>query len=687
MMKNLLVLLALFFQTTLIAIPGFSQAPPPDSAARIVTENGLISVMYGDRLVFSGRITESTADYFVNQFREDDDGRVTCIVKFTAMKGKSVTLSGTVTGSENALACEAERRIDGPLVVRHASGPSHSLLNRAVYDRDADWLLSVDHFVAVRIDPAADNSGGEIILRFRPHYYQVHRGLKYFEPWTYSIWQKPVVGWCSWFAYWNKVTEADIRLAADVLSKKLKPYGLEYLQIDDGYQQDPIGVPAHWLTPNAKFPSGMTAMAEYITKKGLKPGIWTNVSFHDRDFAFQHKDYFVLDEKGDPAWGRWVGYVMDGSDTSTMNDLILPVYRGFREGGWSYFKVDALRHLRYEGYNSYAAWFSARQLDREKVFRDVVAGIRGEIGRDRFMMGCWGIRPELAGLIDGCRIGDDGYGYDGLAQFNSFNNVVWLNDPDHIELTETEAYRSCTATSLTGSLFMLTDKPEKYTTEFIEPAVRSIPVLFTLPGQVYDVDPTRSDELHRVNSELSGSGQRVFDASRSATCDLYLLEVSRSFENWMLLGRLGTLESEISFSDLGLDGEKEYLVFEFWTKTYTGSFTKGFRFGKIPERINCQLFCIRERTGHPQLLATSRHLSCGALEVMDVLWSHNILTGTARPGVPEPYTAWFFEPDGYNLVSLKCKGAAVKENHKTGNIRVVTFRTSGKEITWELVYQ
>jgi hypothetical protein len=36
---------------------------------------------------------------------------------------------------------------------------------------------------------------------------------------------------------------------------------------------------------------------------------------------------------------------------------------------------------------------------------------------------------------------------------NSFNNVVWRNDPDHIELSDREAWRSTMVTSLTGSLF------------------------------------------------------------------------------------------------------------------------------------------------------------------------------------------------------------------------------------------
>jgi hypothetical protein len=75
-------------------------------------------------------------------------------------------------------------------------------------------------------------------------------------------------------------------------------------------------------------------------------------------------------------------------------------------------------------------------------------------------------------------------------------------DPDHIELSDAEAWRSSMVTSLTGSLFMLTDKPERYRTPFIEPARRAAPVLATVPAQLYDVDPSRSSQLAQVDSQV-----------------------------------------------------------------------------------------------------------------------------------------------------------------------------------------
>ena len=150
-------------------------------------------------------------------------------------------------------------------------------------------------------------------------------------------------------------------------------------------------------------------------------------------------------------------------------------------------------------------------------------------------------------------------------------------------------------TSLTGSLLMLTDKPERYRTAFVEPARRAAPVLVTVPGQLYDVDPSRSSELSRVEGEVSGRDPKPFDAGLTPAVHLYLLEVNRPFESWVVLGRTGGAFEEIRFEDLGLDPTKRYIVFEFWQRQLDLPEADSFRPGDLPPRFHSQVFVIRER--------------------------------------------------------------------------------------------
>lgn len=653
-------------------------------------------INYKDKVVFSSKITANGSFYTIRHQNEVINGCIFQIVTITSRDFKPLSINGVINSGNDGMACESEPVDKSLKIVRQVFGKSSSLLNNAVYDRQGDWLLSIDKFYPkVAIKPVSNNqygisaTGWEIVIRFRPQYYQKHRGLSNFKPATYAVWKKPVVGWCSWFAYFDQVNEAEIKETADVVSAKLKPFGLEYLQMDDGYEQTPIGLPATWLQPNNKFPSGLMSLASYIKSKGLTPGIWTNVSFADSAAAFKNKTLFVKGADGNPALGNWVGYIIDGSNPQTRAQLISPVYAGLKDDGYGYFKLDALRHLKYEGYNSFKDYFVKKNTDRNEAYRDVVKEVRNKIGADKFLLACWGIRPELVGLVDGCRIGNDGFSYAGLAQFNSYNNIIWRNDPDHIVLSEKEAYRSCTATSLTGSLFMLTDKPERYkNSTLIEAARRSIPVLYTQPGQVYDVDPSRSALINQVDVEMSGSGPRPFDASTSTNTGLFELEINKTFENWVVLGRLDERDKVLPLADLGLDPAKEYLVFEFWKKKFEGIVQTQFIPGTIDTAFNCQVFCFREKLQHPQVLATNRHISCGGYEINSLQWNDKSLSGESKVVGNDPYVIYIHEDSGFDFSDVVVKNASLVANEKEGEVRKITLLAQNDAVVnWAVNYK
>jgi Melibiase len=671
---------------------GPATAAPKNEAAKITIGKKDISVRYDGRDIFKGEISAAGSGFEakVNVFRT---GRAVdqTVLLTPRDKGGRIRVEGEVVGGPESFPCEADRRERGLVMVRHVSGTSRSLLNRAVYDRGRDWVFSVDAGPRVVVTPLAQRpgdraygftaEGGEVVLRFRPRFYQIHRGLEFFEPWTYRIWPRPVAGWISWFAFFDKVTEKDIVDTADTLSEVLLPFGYEILQIDDGYQRGE-GRPELWLQANEKFPKGLGFLPTYIKSRGLKPGIWTNVAFKQADFAEKHKDWFVTGEDGKPARGSWIEFSLDASKPEAVDAVVRPVFRGLRDLGWEYFKVDALRHLRYEGYNAHAGYFERTKKSLVKTYRSYVEAIRREVGPDFFVLGCWGIRPELIGLIDGCRIGTDGFSYAGMAQFNSWNNVVWRNDPDHIELNA-DRFKSTLVTSLTGSILLLTDKPGLYRTEAVEPARRASPVLWTVPGQIFDIDPSRSGALDRVDAEVSGSGPRVFDASLQPTCDLFLLEIVRPFESWAVLGRTGESIREIRFADLGLDAQKEYFVFEFWTKRLLGSFSGSFAPGPLDPVFRSQALAIRERKPYPQLLATSRHVTCGGADLDDIRWTDGKLSGRSRVVGGDPYELYLTEPEGYRMTAFDCPGVTVSEPGREGTmVNVVLLPDKSGAVDW-----
>ena len=675
-----------------------SREMAPRNAPATLTRSGdHVQLRYDGRTIFDGTIAGVDSATVFSALTDTAGGRVTQVIKWTSFSRSRLLLRGTITAGDESFPAQVDRPEDALPIVRHSIGLSRSALNRAVYDRTRDFVVSADFPSTVSIAPLDsgtsgityrfDERGQEVSLRFRPRYYQRHRGLTRFEPWTYRVRRDVPIGWTSWFAFFDKVTEADIKRTADMMAERLAPWGYSVLQLDDGYQQLPIGEPSHWLTPNAKFPSGMAALAQYERERGLLPAIWTNVAFADAAWAHAHSAYFLRDARGAPIRGNWVGYAMDGTNPRTFRDLMQPVYAGFRDMGYGYFKLDALRHLRYEGYNSNSAAFASRGVSREDVFRRLVAQVRHTIGDRAFLLACWGARPELIGLVDAVRIGDDGFGYGGLAQYNSFNNVVWRNDPDHIELSKPDAYAAITATTLTGSHLMLTDKPEFYVSARSELARRAAPVLFTVPGQLYDIDPSRSARINDVATELSGAGPRPFDADQAKVTDLYLLDVNRPFERWTVLGRTGGAPRSLPMRELGLSDSNDYLVYEAWTHRFDGIARGILALGTIDSTIGAESLCIRERANHPQVVATSRHLTCGAPDLHEVTWADHTLRGASDLVANEPYDVVLYEPDGFRRDQVTALGANIVSDRVAGRVRTVRLMaTTAKRATWFVQY-
>jgi alpha-galactosidase len=90
---------------------------------------------------------------------------------------------------------------------------------------------------------------------------------------TASLAATPPMGWNSWNYFAGKVTEQDIKNAADeIVDSGMKDAGYIYVNIDDTWEgeRDANGV----LHTNSKFPD-MKGLADYVHSKGLKLGIYS----------------------------------------------------------------------------------------------------------------------------------------------------------------------------------------------------------------------------------------------------------------------------------------------------------------------------------------------------------------------------------------------------------------------------
>ncbi len=268
------------------------------------------------------------------------------------------------------------------------------------------------------------------------------------------------VGWCSWYHYFEHITEdalrANLALASD--------WPFEVFQLDDGFQSA-IG---DWLTTNDRF-GDLAAVAAEIAAAGRRPGLWLApfvVAPHS-ELARAHPEWAARTLEDDAPLPGWLneawGGVVDVLDTTRpeVQDHLEHLARELVGMGFTYLKLDFTFAPSIDGH------YHDRSLTPAQRVRAGYDAIRRGAGEDAFILGCGAPLGHCIGVVDGMRIGADvapswdhdwtfpaGYLETIPATVNSYQDTVtrafmhrrlWLNDPDCLMLRTDETQMSSDA--------------------------------------------------------------------------------------------------------------------------------------------------------------------------------------------------------------------------------------------------
>jgi hypothetical protein len=381
--------------------------------------------------------------------------------------------------------------------------------------------------------------------------------------------------------------------------------------------------------------------------------------------------------------------------------MVRPIYRELKKQGWGYVKIDGAGDLlnAYKSKNC-AEHFKQTGLTPEQSLCDWDRVAREELGTNIYILSCWGVGPgvNVIGLVDGCRLSDDGFQPETLANRSSYEGVVWRNDPDHCDILGSwlmdqnatmpvfglgapVSVRSIVRPaicSIAGGVLMVSDKLEVYKdNQNLEGMKRSAPVLPTVPGQLYD-------------------------ASHNAAT-WWLQEIDRPFDHWFVLSRIqwaqkrekewkfdlkGIPAQEVKFADLGLAADRDYLVFEFWSQKFLGKFQSGFTAPAMGTNNGMAVFAIREARAHPWVISTTRHLSQGGVDLTDARWdaASQDLSGKSAVVGGDPYVMTVHLPRGFKLQSAEASGEKVEIAHQTETATARIVPTATKTVEWKMTF-
>ena len=428
-------------------------------------------------------------------------------------------------------------------------------------------------------------------------------------------------GWCSWYYYFTKPSQAAIEENFAALQESQQSVPLDVVQIDDGYQTA-VG---DWTSLNERFPDGMAYLAERIRSAGYRPGVWLapfTVAANSQ-LAHEHPDWLVGDDSGKPAfagknWGSEL-YSLDTSHPGAQDWLRALFSVITREWGFDYLKLDFLASAAVRG----------RRYDpcvtRAQALRNGLALIREMVGDDTFILGCGCPLLGAVGLVDAMRIGPDtsprwGPYYKGLpvpgpdgdvlpATAGAIRNTLerawmspalWLNDPDCLLLRDHETHLTldeiralATAVGLTGGMALVSDR-------------------------MAALNPERLDMLARLLPSMRERAQPRSYFERGIP-EYVTARVERPWGSWLLAGVFNADGRKrivpLKWSELGLP-EGRYHAVEFWSGNYLGQSESGVDLS-LP-RHGAAALAVHSVSGEPQIIGSTFHIGQGAVELEDV---------------------------------------------------------------------
>ena len=527
----------------------------------------------------------------------------------------------------------------------------------------------------------------------------------------YQIRLRPIVsGYCTWYSspHGGASDESHVVELAETAAEKLKPFGFDFVQIDDKWQdgQRRNGPAKIFSThkPEGPYPGGMKNAADRIRATGLVPGIWFMPFAGDRDDPFfqQHSDWFVKRRDGTPYWARWGGTSLDMTNPDTQAYVRSIVRRIAHDWGYDYFKMDGLwtgtaTKLTYVN-NGYVeddigeAVFHDSDKTNIEAYRDGFKLVREAAGPDVFFLGCCASQNMRSfggsfGLVDAMRIGpDNGTNWQALCRgpWHGANRYflhgrVWYNDPDPVYIRPNmplaHARLICSWVTLSGQLTVFSE---------------------WLP----DLPEERIDLLRR-SMPNHGLRPRPVDLFENELAQIWLLTDTRRKVRRDVIGLFNWDEqkpAEVNrpLSQIGLPEAKRFVGYDYWADRFVPPFADRLRC-TLPGG-SCRVLAVRPETDCPQLISTSRHITQGIVDVMEETWDADNLTlcGRSQVVAGDPYEMRIIVPAGeesYRITGAKASsddsGAEVQVTAEQNGpkIRIRIESTTSQTVDWSVQFR
>jgi len=619
-----------------------------------------------------------------------------------------------------------------PEVMYFSLGQVSNSLLHSLFDRSTG--IAIDFPLHTRMQRNAADADelavtipveGSALVRLYPDYFTKILGFPFYIPFNDTYFPSAPMVWSSWTSYYEAVTEADIVRNTDWLAENLRPYGFQYVQLDDGYDRDERG--QHYWIENwdrRKFPHGPQWLTRYIKSRGLRAGIWLVPNAY-AGAVQQHPEWYLRYKKDGNIIKDYDTPALDATNPEAL-DYVRKIMTTLDDWGFDYYKFDG----------EFALPLYIPGVDRGKLhdpnvdplvnYRTRLNMIRETIGPNRFIEGCPSSTPlNGIGFFNSYFTGHDLYAnWEGMFPlFSSITGSAFLNHlavyvmPGEgmevgLQMSVEEAARK------RPRVVLDTIREREYPVAGVGTTTseaRTVVSWVALTGVVYplasvmpEVPPERLELLHKTLPTMpilpvdlfSRGSDMDWDTFKHTTPDTYIhhypeildLKVNApagdydvaAFTNW----RSQPASRRIWLAEkLGLSDTDRYVVFDFWDQTLLGVFRKKIDIAVEPH--DTRVLLIHRLSGHPQLVGISRHIT-GAFSMERYQWdlASRRLSGVSEAIAGERYALTVYVPRGDRFLRATAASGGnpvAVASVQTGNAVRVSFLPgqSGK-VEWEI---
>jgi Melibiase len=501
-----------------------------------------------------------------------------------------------------------------------------------------------------------------------------------------------VNGWSSWFYTLSQVSEAEMVANSAFAAKHLKPFGLEYIQVDEGFQR----WHGDW-EGNERFPHGMKWLADRIRSDGFKPGIWLSpyVISEPTEVFREHPEWLVKNPDGSPQRiGNWPADAAPPADEKPRRYCLDITHPGAAR--WLHRLVDTVANdWGYEMIKiDFVAWsiLAARRyhdsaVSSAQAYRRGMEIMRRAAGDRCHILEC-GPGATTVGLIDSMRIeADVYYGFaeaawdtyfrhpacsaSAAAKRFYFHKRTWINDVDHLctdLLNNQQAEAAATLIAMSGGNMMSGDR-------------------------LTHLEPYKIEVLKKITPAF-GEAAIPVDLFDTDMPSVFALRIEKPFGEWTVAAFFNAdltaqIEKQFPLSRLWLAPGKTYVAFDFWKQQLIGEVKDEVKVRVQPGSVT--LLALHERPDRPRVISTDRHVLQGAVEIRDTRWDEGsrTLTGVSIGPRHTTHTVSVYVPGKHPWT---WDGSAFFRDHGSYSLRLVDSNVievrvrfdASEEVRWKI---